>query len=183
MTNRDRLRHVDTLLLDTMGTVVDIGGSVRRVTAAVLEREAAPAADLDDLLRRWDDRLDSAMQAIVVETAPWRGHEALRRDALDQMRDAAELPLLSAGGMEALATVIRRLDPWPDSPAALAALRQRFTVVALSNADLSELAEMSRHATSPGTRSSPASWPAHTNRTLPSTGWRWIRCTSSRRGG
>ena len=129
-----------------MGTVVDIGGSVRRITAAVLKGEGAPVTGLDELVRRWDDRLGSAMAAIVEGTASWRSHEALRRDALNQMRNADELPPLSAGGMEALATVIRRLDPWPDSPTALAALRQPFTVVALSNADLSELAEMSRHA-------------------------------------
>jgi 2-haloacid dehalogenase len=146
MTNRDRLSQVDTLLLDTMGTVVDIAGSVRRATAAVLQREASPAAGLDELLRRWEGRLGSAMEDIVGGRAPWRSHEALRRDALDQMRDAGELPPLSAAGVEALATVIRRLDPWPDSSAGLGALRERFTVVALSNADLAELAAMSRHA-------------------------------------
>jgi 2-haloacid dehalogenase len=146
MTSRDRLSQVDTLLLDTMGTVVDIAGSIRRVTAAVLQRERVPAAGLDELLRRWEHRLGSAMQDIVGGAAPWRSHEALRRDALEQMRKADELPPLSAAGMEALATVIRRLDPWPEAPTALAALRQRFTVVALSNADLAELAEMSRHA-------------------------------------
>ena len=146
MTNRDRLGQVDTLLFDTMGTVVDIAGSVRRAMAAVVQREAAPVASLDELVRRWEDRLSCAMQNIVEGTAPWRSHEALRRDALDQMRNADELPPLTAAGMEVLATVIRRLDPWSDSPTALAALRQRFTVVALSNADLAELAEMSRHA-------------------------------------
>jgi 2-haloacid dehalogenase len=146
MTNRARLNQVDTLLLDTMGTVVDIAGSVRRSTAAVLQREAVPAAAVDELLRRCEERLGSAMQDIVAGRAPWRSHEVLRREALDQMRDAGELPPLSAAGVEALATVIRRLDPWPDAPAGLGALRERFTVVALSNADLAELAEMSRHA-------------------------------------
>jgi 2-haloacid dehalogenase len=141
VTDRDRLGQVDTLLFDTIGTVVDDAGSIRRVTAAVLERE-----DLDELLQSWDERLDAAMQEIVGGTAAWRSHEALRRDALEQMREAGELPPLSAEATEALATVVRRLDPWPDSPAALAALRERFTVVALSNADLAELAELSRHA-------------------------------------
>jgi 2-haloacid dehalogenase len=146
MTNRERLGRVDTLLLDTMGTVVDIAGSVRRVTAAVLQGEGAPLAGLDELLHRWEGRIGAWMDDIVEGRAPWRSHEALRRDALVETRNAGELPPLSAAGMEALATVIHRLDPWPDSPTALAALRQRFTVVALSNADLAELADMSRHA-------------------------------------
>jgi phosphoglycolate phosphatase-like HAD superfamily hydrolase len=101
MTNRERLGRVDTLLLDTMGTVVDIAGSVRRVTTAVLQAEAAPVAGLDELLRRWEGRIGSRMDDIVEGRAPWRSHEALRRDALVEMRNAGELPPLSAAGMQA----------------------------------------------------------------------------------
>ena len=40
---------------------------------------------------------------------------------------------------------LHRLDPWPDSPAALGRLRELRTVAALSNADLPELADLSAH--------------------------------------
>ena len=40
---------------------------------------------------------------------------------------------------------MHRLDPWPDSAAGLARLRERHLVVALSNADPAELAGFSLH--------------------------------------
>jgi 2-haloacid dehalogenase len=53
---------------------------------------------------------------------------------------AAALP---AEAVRRLGLVGHRLRPWPDAAAALAALARRFTVVALSNGNLSMLASVS----------------------------------------
>jgi 2-haloacid dehalogenase len=58
----------------------------------------------------------------------WRSMEALRREAY---------------GDERLATIGHRFRPFPDSADALRALAARHLVVALSNADLAELADTS----------------------------------------
>jgi 2-haloacid dehalogenase len=122
---------VTTLIFDVMGTVVDIEGSI-----AAQARAATGLGDeaLEPLLADWDARLQQAMDEIVAGRAEWRPHEALRRAALPD------------GLPESLAGVVHRLDPWPDSPEALARLRELRTVAALSNADLAELADLSQHA-------------------------------------
>jgi 2-haloacid dehalogenase len=121
---------VTTLIFDVMGTVVDIEGSIARQAREVtgLDEDA-----LSPLLSDWDERLEHAMAEIIAGRAEWRPHEQLRREALPE------------GLPETLAGVVHRLDPWPDSPAALARLREQHHVVALSNADLHELVDLSKH--------------------------------------
>ena len=123
-----RLDDVTTLVFDVMGTVVDIDGSIAARTTAS-ERLLADA----------EARLARSMDDVVAGRAPWRSHRELRADALA----AAGLP---EDVVAELATVIERLDPWPDSPDALARLRTSKTVVALSNADTAELVALSAHA-------------------------------------
>ena len=118
-----RLDDVTTLVFDVMGTVVDIDGSI------AAERVPPDA----------EEKLARAMDDVVAGRAPWRSHRALRAEALA----AAGLP---DDVVAELATVIERLDPWPDSAEALARLRTSKTVVALSNADVAELVALSAHA-------------------------------------
>jgi 2-haloacid dehalogenase len=128
--------RLTTLLFDVMGTVVDIEGSIAREAAAAL-----PAgSDADAFLARWDDGLEESMEAVRAGRSPWRSHEELRAEALAA---AGELPPEAA---ERLATVVHRLDPWPESAEGLALLARSATVVALSNADLAELVDLSAHA-------------------------------------
>ena len=133
---------IDALVFDVIGTVVDVSGTLTRTMSAVLSGGDSEAADA---VRRWEGRIGENMQGIVAGAAPWRPHETLRREALEGMRRDGELPSLSDAEIETLATAVCRLDPWPDSAAALAALRDRFTIIALSNADPAELARLSRH--------------------------------------
>ena len=83
--------------------------------------------------------MDRRLEEIRDGSAPWRSSEDVRREALDEVLDAPISPdqrrrLESAGG---------RLRPWPDSPGALRTLGEHFKLVALSNASLAELAEIS----------------------------------------
>jgi 2-haloacid dehalogenase len=120
---------IEALVFDVIGTVVDEAS-----IAADLETVGAP-----DVAHRWAEAIDRRLDEIRDQTAPWRSSEDVRREALDEVLDAPISPeqrrwLEGAG---------RRLRPWPDSPAALRALGEHFKLVALSNASLAELAEIS----------------------------------------
>ena len=122
-----------TLIFDVMGTVVDIEGSIAAQAREVL--------DLDDdalatFLSDWEDRLEHEMGEIIAGRAQWRPHRELRAAALGDDLDPRR---------RASATVIHRLDPWPEAAEGLARLREIRHVVALSNADLRELVDLSAH--------------------------------------
>ena len=127
--------EVDTIVFDVIGTVVD-EASIAEELASVLAPDIAQAA-----ARRWAEGIDRRLDDIRDGRAPWRPSEDVRRAALDEALRGSARPspaqlawLQHAGG---------RLRPWPDSPAALRLLGERFKLVALSNASLAELAEIS----------------------------------------
>src|ERR1019366_8425499 len=91
----------------------------------------------------WTRRLDALTDQVVAGEAPWRSNDALRRAALHDAAGATGLAGLPAGVLDDLALAGHRLRPWPDSAQALRALAGGFTVVALSNAGLAQLADMS----------------------------------------
>jgi 2-haloacid dehalogenase len=127
--------EVETIVFDVIGTVVD-EASIAEELASVLAPDVAQSA-----ARRWAEGIDRRLDDIRSGRAPWRPSEDVRRAALDDALpgdgrpDAAQLAWLGNAGA--------RLRPWPDSPAALRALGSRFKLVALSNASLAELAEIS----------------------------------------
>jgi 2-haloacid dehalogenase len=134
------------LLFDVMGTVVDIDRSIQRRTGATLAAAGVDAGRVPQLIDEWGRVMQTAMDEIVAGAAPWRGHRELRAAALAQVwSSAGDLPELSGDAVTDLCGVVGRLEPWPDSPAALAELRRTCRVVALSNADQAELAELSAH--------------------------------------
>lgn len=129
---------VDTLLFDVLGTVVDEAGSMRAELAAALDRAGA-GGDAEVLADAWSQRFATLLSAIY-EGAPWRSTDALNAEALaDVLRDGPRLP---DAAVQRLGLCGHRLKPWPDAQAALHGLAGRFTVVALSNGNLSMLADV-----------------------------------------
>jgi 2-haloacid dehalogenase len=133
---------IRTLVFDVLGTVVDEAGSIAAQTAAALA-DAGSKADAGALARDWGQRADALTGAIAAGDAPWRPNDAIRRAALLDAAAAAGLAGVPAATLDELALAGHRLAPWPDSAAALRALAGAVTVVALSNADLAQLAQMS----------------------------------------
>jgi 2-haloacid dehalogenase len=146
---------VATLIFDVLGTVVDEAGSVATETARALVPAGASPAQADHVATEWSRRVEELTGQVAAGEAPWRSNDALRRDALlEALRTAAPDGLRPglAGDqaladhqalIDDLALIGHRLRPWPDSPRGLHALAGRFTVVALSNASLAQLASMS----------------------------------------
>lgn len=134
---------LSVLLFDVLGTVVDDTGSTRA------EVEAAVVAAGDDrdtgrlLADEWGQRHGALVDEIANGRAPWRPNTALRRAALDDAVAATGLDRIAADVLQDLTSVGFRMRPWEDSSAALQAMAQSFTVVALSNGTTAELARLS----------------------------------------
>jgi 2-haloacid dehalogenase len=129
---------VDTLLFDVLGTVVDEAGSMRAELAAALNQADAPR-QAETMTDAWMQRFAALVSAIGVG-APWRSTDDLNAEALgDVLRGGPPLPEVT---IRQLALAGHRLRPWPDSQAALRRLAARFTIVALSNGNLSMLTDM-----------------------------------------
>lgn len=129
---------VGTLLFDVLGTVVDEAGSMRAELEAALDQVDA-GQQAEALAEAWARRF-AALVAPIREGAPWRSTDALNAEALaDVLRGGPPLPEAT---VRQLALAGHRLRPWPDSPAALRRLAGRFTIVALSNGNLSMLTDL-----------------------------------------
>jgi 2-haloacid dehalogenase len=138
------LAEIRLLLFDVMGTVVDLDGTAHRTAVEVLAPMLTPD-QAHAAVQTWERELGVRMDAVVAGTAPWRPHAELRAEALRTALSPHVGSELSAEGWARLDDVVRQADPWPDSPAALARLRELRTCVALSNAGVGELASLSRH--------------------------------------
>lgn len=134
---------IRTLVFDVLGTVVDESGSLAAETTAALAAAGAGHDRGQQLTQEWARRLDDLTGQVVAGQAPWRSNDALRRAALHDAVGAAGLDGLPAAVLDDLALAGHRLKSWPDSAQALQALAGSFTVVALSNADLAQLADLS----------------------------------------
>ena len=139
------LSSVTTLVFDVMGTVVDMDGSLARQTTATLERHGLDPDAGVALAQDSDRRVGLLMDDVRLGRSPWQSHAQLRETALRDGLIATGVAAPPADLIHDLAAAVGRLEPWPDSAAALADLRERFTVVALSNADLAEIAAFSRY--------------------------------------
>lgn len=150
-----RVQDVQALVFDVLGTVVDEAGSLRRQVHEVLRRRGAEAgAALDradgrltdvagDLTRAWEEHLDVLMGRVRTGQAPFERQGQLRRRALADVLAQPAFGALPPAVGDDLAEAGAHLAPWPDSPGALGALASGYTLVALSNADLADLAAFS----------------------------------------
>jgi 2-haloacid dehalogenase len=134
---------VDVLLFDVLGTVVDETGSMRAALASALEAAGHDPRRSDSLTAAWVARFAELVAAISVDEQ-WRSTDDLNAEALaDVLHHGPSLP---SAALDQLALVGHRLEPWPDSRAALRRLAGRFTIVALSNGNLSMLTDLFAHA-------------------------------------
>ena len=134
---------LDTVLFDVIGTVVDEGGTMRAEVAAELEAAGlAGPGRAEALAVAWEERSWSRT-ASLAGGGPWVSTDEVNARALADVLAGGPAAALPAEAVRRLGLVGHRLRPWPDAAAALAALARRFTVVALSNGNLSMLASVS----------------------------------------
>lgn len=127
------------LAFDTFGTVVDWHGSIVAEMARI-----APGIDGDRFARAWRAGYIPAMQA-TMRSGQWRGLDELHREILDDIAPGYGLDL-DEEAMRELNLVWHRLDPWPDSVAAISRLKQRYVVTPLSNGGIGLLTYLAKRA-------------------------------------
>lgn len=138
------LEHVQVLLFDVMGTVVDVDGTARRTAVDALASNLTPDR-ATSMVEDWNREIGTRIDAVVDGAAPWSAHADLRAEALRAALSTAVATEPSAKALSQLDGVVQHADPWPEAPAALQRLRASSVVVALSNAGVGELAALSQH--------------------------------------
>jgi 2-haloacid dehalogenase len=137
---------IKALVFDVQGTLVDFYAPLMR-EGARLNVEKGVTFDWAALSQRWRALYRAGMDEILDGIAPWRGVDQIYRTALDQLLDeTSNGAVLTAQERDDFNQIWTRLDPWPDSVAGLARLRQRFVAATLSNASMAALVRLAKRA-------------------------------------
>ena len=129
------------LAFDVFGTVVDWHGSI----ANEILRLKLPV-DPHAFASAWRDGYKPAMARVRSGELGWTKIDDLHRIILDQVLETFGIDSLSETQKQDLNLIWHRLNPWPDSVEGLTRLKQKFTIVTLSNGNLSLLADMAKNA-------------------------------------
>lgn len=136
---------VDALTFDVFGTVVDWRSSIIR-EGELLNVERGWDLDWAEFADRWRSGYGPAMNRVRTGELPWRTIDELHRMILDDLLAEFGVSGLSEEETDHLNRVWHRLLPWPDSVGGLNRLKTKFTIVTLSNGNISLLADMAKNA-------------------------------------
>jgi len=129
------------LAFDVFGTVVDWHGSiVREVDRLKL------SVDGDAFANAWRAGYQPAMAEVRKGQKAWTKIDVLHRMILDRILGEFGLNHFSEPARQDLNRIWHRLTPWPDTVPGLLRLKQRFTIVTLSNGNLGLLSNMAKAA-------------------------------------
>jgi len=129
------------LAFDVFGTVVDWHGSI----ANEVTRLKLPV-DPHAFASAWRDGYKPAMARVRSGELEWTKIDDLHRIILDQVLEKFGIASLNEIQKQELNFIWHHLNPWPDSVEGLTRLKQKFTIVTLSNGNLSLLADMAKNA-------------------------------------
>jgi len=132
------------IAFDIFGTVVDWHGSI----AAEVQRLKLPV-DANAFATAWREGYQPAMARVRSGELPWTKIDDLHRMILDGILEDFALTTLPESEKQHLNLVWHRLNPWPDSVQGLTQLKSKFTIVTLSNGNLSLLANMAKYGSLP----------------------------------
>ncbi len=132
----------DMVVFDILGTMVDEPSGIRRGVQALLPD--ADDAKAGELLELWSRHVDEQQQEMLAGRRAYASSTVVDLEAARLV--AAAVGVSDAQTVRTLAPSHQRLDPWPDSVAALARIASRYPVVGLSNASQSALTRISAHA-------------------------------------
>ena len=136
---------VSALIFDVFGTVVDWRGSVIR-EGEELGRKKNLDVDWAAFADEWRGRYAPSMDRVRRGELPWTNLDALHRASLEELLEEFGVEGLSEEEIDHLNKVWHRLDPWPDSVAGLARLKERYVISTFSNANVALLTDMAKRA-------------------------------------
>jgi len=130
---------VRALVFDVFGTLVDWRSSVAAAFA-----EAGMPGDPGDLADEWRERFWPIIGAILGGERDWANFDELHAETLGALLAQREVEA-DDDARRKLVRAWHALDPWPDAPSGLAALRERHVTGALSNGHTALLVDLARH--------------------------------------
>ncbi len=137
------LSGIKALTFDVFGTTVDWCSGIAAECRAIV---GAHGHELDwvAFANRWRSEYQPAMEEVRSGRRAYVPMDQLHREMLDVA--LAEFGVADLNGEEKdwLARGWRRLPPWPDTVPGMLALKQRCTLVALSNGNVALVAEMAK---------------------------------------
>lgn len=131
--------EVRALTFDVFGTLLDWRSAIARAV-----EESGLTTDPEELADDWRARALAATQEVNQRQRPWGTFDQLHEVTLGELLDQRGLELPRTD-RTALVKAWHRLDPWPDVPGGLEALRRDRVVAALSNGNLALLVDLVRH--------------------------------------
>ncbi|HEV7909114.1 MAG TPA: haloacid dehalogenase type II [Pseudonocardiaceae bacterium] len=134
----------EAVLFDVFGTLVDWYSTIRDDARRITER-AGVAVDPGPFAVMWRERYQPALEGVRSGARAFANFDQLHRETLDDVLHELGVDLGEAD-REELVAGWHRLQPWPDVPRGLAALRERVCVAALSNGHTRLLVDLRRHA-------------------------------------
>ena len=132
------------IAFDIFGTVVDWHGSI----SEEVQKLKLPV-DAKAFATAWRKGYQPAMARVRSGDLPWTKIDDLHRMILDEILVDFAITHLSENEKQHLNLVWHRLNPWPDTVRGLTLLKNKFTIVTLSNGNLGLLANMAKNASLP----------------------------------
>lgn len=136
---------VRALIFDVFGTVVDWRGSVIR-EGEELGRKKNLDVDWPAFADEWRGRYAPSMDRVRRGELPWTNLDALHRASLEELLEEFGIEGLTEEEIDHLNKAWHRLDPWPDSVAGLARLKERYVISTFSNGNVALLIDMAKRA-------------------------------------
>ena len=135
---------IKVLAFDIFGTVVDWHSSiVQEVERLALNIDANQFA-LD-----WRAGYRPAMDQVLSGQQPWTSIDDIHRLILDELLVKYQISTLSEAQKNDLNFIWHRLNPWPDTVAALNQLKQDYIICTLSNGNIRLLVDLAKYAKLP----------------------------------
>lgn len=135
---------IKVLAFDIFGTVVDWHSSiVQEVESLALNIDANQFA-LD-----WRAGYRPAMDQVLSGQQPWTSIDDIHRLILDELLVKYQISTLTEAQKNDLNFIWHRLNPWPDTVAALNQLKQDYIICTLSNGNIRLLVDLAKYAKLP----------------------------------
>lgn len=141
---KNQRKSLKILAFDVFGTVVDWHGSIANEIDAL--NIGIPG---HEFANNWRKGYSPAMAQVRSGKLPWTKIDDLHRMILNNLLEEYGVTKLSEEEKINLNLVWHRLNPWPDTVEGLNRLKQQFTIVTLSNGNLSLLSNMAKRAQLP----------------------------------
>ena len=132
---------IKILAFDVFGTVVDWHASISHEV-----RTMGLDVDAGQFALAWRAGYVPAMQKVMSGALGWTSIDELHRTILNDLLEKFKVRGLNEAQKQHLNKAWHRLQPWPDTVAALHRLKSKYVICTLSNGNIGLLTQMAKNA-------------------------------------